>query len=343
MRRLIRAGLVALFLAAVGFVPAASAAGCVHTAYAIVELPGLGGPVTQAAGLADNGDASGYSLDAQWVAHAVRWSNGQVSSLSTSNSSAAGMSSNGTIAGSQTGRRGGQATTWFPSATLRPLRGSAGAFASDVNSSGLAVGWSTNSTGDSVAVRWDGGRAVSLATGSGAPAISLAFAVNDAGTIAGRGDFATAPFRRALKWTGTTMTVLPSLGAGVDSAGAISSSGLITGAGLSSRDSKFHAVVWNGNTVTDLGLFGTLNTQGYGVNACGTVVGDALVQVVDEITDAVIWQGGGSAVSLETLLPANHGWDLHRAVAINDAGQIVGHGYRNNLPGLRAFLMTPAN
>jgi hypothetical protein len=342
MSRVMRVPLLVGVLTAVLVAPTASAAVCVHTAYAISELPGLGGPVTQGVAIAENGDAAGWSLDSAWVSHAVRWSNGQVTSLSSATSSASGISSNGVVAGSVSGRRGSQATTWSPATTLKPPRGASGAHAFDVNSSGLAVGSSTNSIGDAVAVRWDGTRATILASGAGAPSISLAFAVNDAGTIVGRGDFGTAPFRRALSWSGTTMTTLKSLGDGVDSATDISPSGLITGAGLSPIDSKFHATVWSGTSVTDLGLFGSAPTQGYGVNTCGTVVGEAVISVVGEVTEAVIWQGGGQAVALETLLPAGHGWDLHIARGINDAGQIVGYGFRSGQSGLRTFLMTPA-
>jgi len=342
MSRFVRVLVLVSVLVPVLLAPSASAAVCVHSAYAISELAGLGGPVTQGVAIAENGDAAGWGLDSSWVSHALRWSNGQVTSLSSATSAGSGISSNGVVAGWQSGRRGLQATTWSPATALRAPRGSIGAQAADVNNGGLAVGWSANSIGDTTAVRWDGNRATILAAGAGAPSISLAIAVNDAGTIVGRGDFGTAPFRRALKWTGTSMTTLKSFGGGVDSATAISPSGLITGAGLSPVDSKFHAVVWSGTTVTDLGLFGSAPTSGYGVNSCGTVVGDAVISVVDEITEAVIWQGGAQAVALETLLPPAHGWDLHVARAINDAGQIVGYGFRSGQSGLRAFLMTPA-
>lgn len=325
------------------FVPRASAASCVNATYAIAELPGIGGPVTQALALAEDGTVAGWGLDAAWVSHALHWSDGQVTTLSSATSAAAGISSNGVVAGWQSGRRGTQGSTWSPAlTTLRAPRGSIGAQAADVNQNGLAAGWSFNSIGDTSAVSWNGTRPTSLVSGSGAPTISLAIAVNDAGTIVGRGDFGSAPFRRALAWVGRSMTVLPSLGDGVDSATGISQSGLITGAGLSPVDSKFHAVIWNGNTVTDLGLFGAHPTSGWSVNSCGTVVGDAVVDVVDDETEAVIWQGGAEALALESLIPSAHGWDLHTARAINDAGAIVGYGFRSGQSGIRAFMMTPA-
>ena len=323
--------------------PPASAASCVNSAYAIAELGGIGGPVTQALAIAEDGTIAGWGLDAAWVSHALRWSSGEVTTLSNATSAASGISSAGGVAGWQSGRRGTQATIWSPAVTtLRTPRGSIGAQAADVNQTGLAAGWAFNSIGDTSAISWNGTRPTSLVSGPGAPSISLAVAVNDAGTIVGRGDFASEPFRRALSWMGRAMTVLPTLGDGVDSATAISQSGLITGAGLSPADSKFHAVVWNGNAVTDLGLFGAHPTSGWGVNSCGTVVGDAVVDVADEVTEAVIWQGGSGAVALESLLPPTHGWDLHTARAISDAGAIVGYGFRTGQSGLRAFVLTPA-
>jgi hypothetical protein len=73
------------------------------------------------------------------------------------------------------------------------------------------------------------------------------------------------------------------------------------------------------------------------------VVGDSVVDVGQDIIDAVIWQNGGPAVALESLFPAGHGWDLQTAQGINNAGQIAGYGFRSNMSGLRSFLLTPAS
>ena len=64
--------------------------------------------------------------------------------------------------------------------------------------------------------------------------------------------------------------------------------------------------------------------------------------MVGRIIDAAIWQNGGPAVALESLLPAGHGWGLHTAQAINNAERVVGYGFRSNMSGLRSFLLTPA-
>ena len=46
--------------------------------------------------------------------------------------------------------------------------------------------------------------------------------------------------------------------------------------------------------------------------------------MVGRIIDAAIWQNGGPAVALESLLPAGHGWGLHTAQAINNADGLSG-------------------
>ncbi len=339
-------GLVLLAVLGVMAVPAQAATCSPVSRYTITELEGIGNTfhITRAVDIGPDGSAAGSSLDDSLVSHAVKWdASGNPTVLSSSNSEAFGISSNGVVAGWQAGRRGAQAVTWSPTRVLRLPRGATSARAVDVNANGVAAGWTNDAIGDTDAMRWDGTRPTSLVAGPGAPSISLATAVNDAGTIVGRGDFGTAPFRRALRWQGTTRSTLRTLGGGSDAATGISESGLVTGGSLSPADSKFHAVLWQGNTITDLGLFGTHPTSGYGVNDCGTVVGDSVVDVGQDIIDAVIWQNGSPAVALESLLPAGHGWDLHTAQAINNAGQVVGYGFRSNMSGLRSFLLTPAS
>jgi hypothetical protein len=44
---------------------------------------------------------------------------------------------------------------------------------------------------------------------------------------------------------------------------------------------------------------------------------------------------------LNDLVPPDSGWELWGAIAINDAGQIVGSGMRNGVEHQRAFLLTP--
>lgn len=56
-------------------------------------------------------------------------------------------------------------------------------------------------------------------------------------------------------------------------------------------------------------------------------------------THAVLWKGDGRLMDLNQHIPPNSGWHLLAATGINDSGQIVGYGTRNNIEC--AFLLTP--
>jgi probable HAF family extracellular repeat protein len=64
-----------------------------------------------------------------------------------------------------------------------------------------------------------------------------------------------------------------------------------------------------------------------------------LGQVVVESGDAFIWSQATGMLDLNGLIPANSGWNLTWAFAINDSGQIVGQGLINGES--HAFLLTP--
>jgi probable HAF family extracellular repeat protein len=87
-----------------------------------------------------------------------------------------------------------------------------------------------------------------------------------------------------------------------------------------------HTVLWNGAGVAlDLGVL----AGGTWSNAFGTGTG----------SHAFVWNKDHGMQDLNALIPANPGWELKGAVAVNVAGQIVGVGTVNRLQ--HAFLLTP--
>jgi uncharacterized membrane protein len=269
--------------------------GCaIPGSYQVSELPGIGGPLTQSLALNDLGQAAGRALDAAWRSRAVAWTGGTVRNLSGSATAEAyGISSDGRVAGWHITLSRTRAAVWFGSTvtTLAPLAGQIASIGSDVNRSGNVVGWSTNSVGDTTAVEWRNGQARNLAAAvRPRPSISLAFANNDANQIVGRGDFSTPPFRRALVWDAAGARSLADLGSGYGGASGNSGDGKIAGASLSPNDSKYHGVMWVNGSIVDLGLLdGFFPTSAYGVNNCGTAVGDAVIEFVEGDTVAVVW------------------------------------------------------
>ena len=314
--------------------------------YTISELPGMG-LVPEAFALNDLGQAAGKSLDASWQSRAIGWKDGRMVNISGTWSGAAlGISSDGRVAGWRSSSSGTRGAVWTGSTvtSLAPLPGHLGSHAYDVNRSGVAVGSSTNSYGDPTAVMWRNGQATSLATGYSRPSSSYAFAINDAGQIVGRGNFASRPFGRALLWTGSAMRSLPDLGAGYAGAAAISGNGTIVGAALHSTTSKYHAAMWSASnqSIRDLGLlYGVHPTAAYGVNDCGMAVGDSVVDVATNRVVAVAFENG-QVWDLHQLVPGAFEWNLITARAINNRGEIVGYGFRSGV-GQRAFLLRPAS
>jgi probable HAF family extracellular repeat protein len=54
---------------------------------------------------------------------------------------------------------------------------------------------------------------------------------------------------------------------------------------------------------------------------------------------AIVWSETAGMQDLNNLIPANSGWTLEFAFAINDSGQITGRGSINGQD--HAFLLTP--
>ena len=81
---------------------------------------------------------------------------------------------------------------------------------------------------------------------------------------------------------------------------------------------------------------GTWQSEGWGVNGCGQVVG--LATTPTSSWRAFLFQPGASALTdLTALAPA--GWVLTSAIGISDAGHIVGSGTKNGAS--RQYIMYP--
>jgi probable HAF family extracellular repeat protein len=90
----------------------------------------------------------------------------------------------------------------------------------------------------------------------------------------------------------------------------------------------------------DLGLLpGAASSYADGINNVGQVVGYAFFSNTD--THAFVWSPSTGMLDLNNLIPANSGWLLQGAGAINDQGQIVGWGLLNGNGQTEAFLLTP--
>jgi probable HAF family extracellular repeat protein len=164
----------------------------------------------------------------------------------------------------------------------------------------------------------------SLGSGS-----SYAFAINSSGDVAGSAD------GQAVLWdAGGHVRIL---GAGAASlAYAMNDSGLVVG-GAGDRGFSWQAR----SGVTLLGsMAGTSSSTAVATNDLGQIVGSAAVSDSSGLPAfrAVIWQHE-QMTDLNSLVDAGTGWQLTRATAINNRGQIVGSGTYHGQA--RAFMLTP--
>lgn len=88
-----------------------------------------------------------------------------------------------------------------------------------------------------------------------------------------------------------------------------------------------------------LGTLGGNDGEALGINDAETVVGWS---AFGEESRAFIWEKRNESagmVDLNSLIASDSGWILTRATAVNNQGQIVGYGLRNDVE--QAFLLTP--
>ena len=184
-------------------------------------------------------------------------------------------------------------------------------------------------------VRRTGGPLTDLGT-LGGP-YSAAYAVSALGTVAGKADTGGGS-THAFTWKVTDgMADLGTLGGANSAAYAVSSTGTAAGVSETNSAGTRHAFLFLDGRLRDLPpLAGMDSSAAYAVNADNTVAG--VSQSPGGVKRATLWRNG-KPTDLNALLPAQSGWVLTEARAINDRGQIAGQGFLNGKPC--AFLLTP--
>jgi len=225
---------------------------------------------------------------------------------------------------------------------LGTITGGPSSAAYQINSAGEIAGDSFLSSGVVDATSWTSSKIKNL--GALPKAIFTAgLAINDNGEIVGESVFGYGPpfTSRAFLWNGSTLKNLGTLTGGVTSmANAINTSGVIVGqSDGSSTQGHWHAVLWSASDkIEDLGtLIGGTYSVAFGVNDSSVVVGYG--NVWNNAPHAMVWTSTFGMQDLNSLIPADSGWVLINANAINNVGQITGYGTKNGHN--HAFLLTP--
>ena len=227
---------------------------------------------------------------------------------------------------------------------LGKLSGGNSSCAFEINSTGVIAGDSFVSSSVVNATNWTNNKIKNL--GSLSKSIFTAgLAINDSAEIVGESVFQYGPpfTSHGFKWTSSGgMKDLGTLSGGDTSlANGINSSGIVVGQSNSGSFLYWHAVKWDASgTIDDLGtLPGGTYSIAFGINDSSQIVGYG--NIFDNAAHATLWTSTGGMQDLNNLIPANSGWVLINANAINASGQITGYGTKGGHN--HAFLLTPSN
>jgi probable HAF family extracellular repeat protein len=350
-----------LFAALVSLQLFASAA-LAQQQYAVTDLGTLGGGTAVPFGLNEAGQVAGYSFTAGGGASTRRaflYGDGVMRDLGTLGgpvSDALGLGDAGQVVGRAAAVPGSDNSFAFlyrdgVMRNLGTLPSDLSSVALSVNDAGHVVGLSEhNSTPNPFAgytpfyrgfLYRDGVMQDLSALLGGAP--SRANDINDAGQVVGSFNF--SPFvcgsSHAFLYGNGVMRDLGKLPGKPCSEGiAINDLGWVVGLSAASDWSSPRLFLYNGGGPQDLGGLGPhLGGRPWDINNAGQIVGS--FSVTQHLTYAFLYSEG-RLTDLNTLVPANLGWELRAAVGINDAGQIVCTGYRpGTLDAPHAFLLTP--
>ena len=297
----------------------------------------------QVVGCSDTATLNGYPCTGTTAGqHAFLWSKSAgLKDLGTMSggtiSQATGINDDGQVVGCSNVK--GKPTTdflaflWTPTGgmtNLGTLSGGNSSCAFEINSAGVIAGDSSISNGNINAVSWTNNKIRNL----GALPKSIftaAFDINDNNQIVGQTTFTNGPpFQsHAFEWSASLgMKDLGTLAGGTTSmAYAINSSGVMVGQSNSGGSANpWHAVMWNAaRKIQDLGILsGGTYSVAFGVNDSDEVVGYG--DISTGAPHAFLWTQAAGMRDLNSLIPANSGWVLINANAINRLGQITGYG-----------------
>ena len=229
-----------------------------------------------------------------------------------------------------------------------PLGGNfASSSANAINDAGVIVGSSATATfGIGNATRFYANGAAPTDLAPSTTLSSVAYAVNNIGTVAGASFMDNQQAQHAAFFVDGAAQFIPQLGGAGESSVISGLNDLNHAVGYSQlNDSQNHAFVYENGITSDLGVLGgsTTSSYAYSINDLDQIVGDS--QTSDSVfaSDPFIDENGVMTDLNSVVNLAGTGFvSLNDAYAINDQGQIVGDGTLADGDS-HAFILNPIN
>ena len=320
--------LVNRMLAALAILPAllAPLAGQAEARYTVTRLPDF-----IPTDINNSGQMSGYVAAGGTTNHAVFYSGGTLIDLGTFGgdfSFGNAINDAGTVTGTAFSDAGGLHGFIYSNGSVVNLANGTNAFG--INAHGDVVGQISTGDGTFSGFLYHDGDVTALDR-LGTGTTGLAYDINDRGKIVGESNIDPelhSPFHPVL-YRGNSIVDLGTLADyEFNTAQAINNAGQIAGAS-EAADGSIHAFLYQHGLLTDLGGFGGLFLDVGGINERGTFAGTSWTS-----GNTIGYIGlNGALVDLNTLVDPALGWEITQAMGINDSGQIVGIGCRDDACG----------
>lgn len=288
----------------------------------------------------DHSDVIGFSELKTQVYQSMLWQDGIVITLGTlgGNSTVAyGINDKDQITGYSTCRNSSSEQTFvWEDGTMKevPDLGGANSFGYSINGNGIIAGYSQRQTYDNGHAYINNGTNVQdlgILTGIG----SRASSINNTGQVVGT-YWDQSNISHACMWDSSTTTDFRTLGGPDSYANSINNNGVVIGTS-DINSTYFHAFIWKNGKMFDLGDAGHHYSNAYDINDNELVVGS--YDWPNSLSARACAWNNGTLIDLNNYIPANSGWILLEAFAVNNNGQIAGKGLYNGQ--YRGFLLTP--